>query len=154
MVSSDYFHWWNHLPLSHLPSIISSVKVMTIEKRQQLRHPDSPQLSALLGGGGDIQCIRKVFTVLNFFHILLCYSLIPKSNKFIIFLKNLQTIPHTNKVKEVCLNSLQIYEKEKKSHVHKYSQPLPWHSKLSSSAFCLHRSSLRCFYNLIGVHLW
>jgi len=32
-----------------------------------------------------IQSIRKVFTVLQFFHILLCYSLIPKWIKFIIF---------------------------------------------------------------------
>ncbi len=48
-----------------------------------------------------IQCIRKVFTALHFFHILLCYSLIPKLIKLIIFLKILQTIPHNDNVKEV-----------------------------------------------------
>ena len=44
--------------------------------------------------------------------------------------------------------------KKKKSHVHKYSHPLLWYSKLSWGASCLHWSSLRCFYNLIGVCLW
>ncbi len=39
-----------------------------------------------------LQCIWKIFTALNFFHILLCYSLIPKFIKFIIFLKKLKTI--------------------------------------------------------------
>ncbi len=57
------------------------------------------------------------------------YSLIPKWIKFIISLKILQTIPHNDKVKEICLKSLQIYKnkkmgKKKKSHAHKYSQPL------------------------------
>ncbi len=49
----------------------------------------------------NIQCIRKVFTALHFFHILLCYSLIPKFIKFIIFLKIIQTIPHNDNMKEV-----------------------------------------------------
>ena len=40
------------------------------------------------------------------------------------------------------------------SHVHKYSHPLLWHWKLSSSASRFHWSSLKCFCNLIGVHLW
>ena len=35
-----------------------------------------------------IQCIRKVFTALqNFFHMLLCYSRIPKLIIFIFFVK-------------------------------------------------------------------
>ncbi len=55
------------------------------------------------------QCIQKVFTVLHFFNILLCYKLIPKWIKFIIFLKILQTMPHNDNMKEVCLKSLQIY---------------------------------------------
>ncbi len=40
-------------------------------------------------------------------------------------LEILQTIPHNDNVKEVCLKSLQIYKKRRKekSHVHKYSQP-------------------------------
>ncbi len=63
------------------------------------------------------QCIRKVFT-LYFFHISLCYSLIPKWIKFIIFLKILQTIPHNDNVKELCLKSLQIYKKKKNNHMY------------------------------------
>ncbi len=46
-----------------------------------------------------IHCIRKVFTVLHFFHILLCYCLIPKWIKFIILLKILQTITHNDNIK-------------------------------------------------------
>ncbi len=37
----------------------------------------------------------------SLFHILLCYSLIPKLIKFIIFLKILQIIPHNDNVKAV-----------------------------------------------------
>ena len=63
-----------------------------------------------------IQCIRKVFTALHFFHILLCYSLIPKWIKkiyIIIFflLEILHTIPHNDNVKkvfEILANLLQI----------------------------------------------
>ena len=58
-----------------------------------------------------IQCIRKVFTALNFFHILLCYSLIPKWIKF--FLKILHTTPH-NDMKNIFLRFLQIYFKKLK----------------------------------------
>lgn len=43
---------------------------------------------------GNIQCIQKVFTALQFFHILLCYSLIPKWNHLIFFLKILHTAMH------------------------------------------------------------
>ncbi len=70
-----------------------------------------------------IQCIRKVFTALHFFHMLLCYSLIPKCIKFIIFLKILQTIPHNDNVKEDCLKSLQIYKKNKikKNHIYRFT---------------------------------
>lgn len=35
-----------------------------------------------------IQCIRKVFTALYFFHILLCYRLNPKWNKFLFSPQN------------------------------------------------------------------
>ncbi len=63
------------------------------------------------------QCMQKVFTALHSFQIL-------------FFLNILQTIPHNDKVKEVCCN----VKKRKKSDVHKYSQPLPWHSELSSGA--------------------
>ncbi len=45
----------------------------------------------------------------SLFHILLCYSLIPKLIIFIIFLEFLQTIPHNDNVQEVCLKSLQMY---------------------------------------------
>ena len=44
--------------------------------------------------------------------------------------------------------------KTETSYLHKYSDPLLWDSKLSSGASCFHWSSLRCFYNLIWVHLW
>ena len=43
---------------------------------------------------------RQVFTALHFFHILLCYSLIPKWIKLIFFLKILHTIPHNDNVKK------------------------------------------------------
>ena len=47
--------------------------------------------------GGDIQCIRKVFRPLDFFYILLRYSLL----KLITFfpLIDLHTIPHNDKAK-------------------------------------------------------
>ena len=47
-----------------------------------------------------------------------------------------------------------INKKTEIPYLHKYTDPLLWDSKLSSGASCIHRSSLRCFYNLIGVHLW
>ena len=56
-----------------------------------------------------VQCIRKVFTVLHFFHILLCYSLIPKWNKFIFFLKILHRTPHNDNMKKVFFKCLHIY---------------------------------------------
>jgi len=55
-----------------------------------------------------IQCIRKVFTALHFFHILLCNSLIPKWIKFIIFLNILHTTTHKDKVKTDFCKFLQI----------------------------------------------
>ncbi len=60
-----------------------------------------------------VQCIRKVFTALHFFHILLCYRLL-------IFLRILQTIPHNDNEKSlfekkrkdlaVCLGSLSCWK--------------------------------------------
>ncbi len=50
-----------------------------------------------------------VFTALNYVHMLLYYSLIPKCIKLINFLKILQTIFHNNNMKGVCLNSWQMY---------------------------------------------
>ena len=44
--------------------------------------------------GLKLQCIWKVFTALHFFHISLCYSLIPKWIQFIFFLTILHTIPN------------------------------------------------------------
>ena len=73
-----------------------------------------------------IQCIRKVFTALHFFHILLCYSIFPKWNKFFFFPQNSTTTPHNDNMKsffEMLAHLLKI-KKAKKSHVHKYSQPL------------------------------
>ena len=58
------------------------------------------------------------------------------------------------KVLGIFCKAIKIKSLQKESHVHKYLQPLPWHSKLSSGASCFHWSSLRCFYNLIGVYLW
>jgi len=55
-----------------------------------------------------LQCIWKVFTALHFFHILLCYSLIPKWITFIIFLNILHTTTHNDKVKTVFCTFLQI----------------------------------------------
>ena len=48
---------------------------------------------------GHVQCIRKVFTPLDFFHFLLRYSLILKCIKLFVFLFNLHTISHHDKVK-------------------------------------------------------
>ena len=43
----------------------------------------------------------QVCTVLHFFHILLCYSLIPKLNKWFFCLKYLHTTPHNDNMKKV-----------------------------------------------------
>ncbi len=62
----------------------------------------------------SIQCIRKVFKALHFFHIVLSNSLIPKMDYiFFIFLKIIQTTPHNDDMKEVCYKSLLIYENKK-----------------------------------------
>ncbi len=55
---------------------------------------------------------------IHFFHILLCYSLIPKWIKFTIFLKILKTIPHNDNMKEVCLKSWKIDYKKRKNHMY------------------------------------
>uniref|UniRef100_A0A8C7DUJ1 Guanylate cyclase n=1 Tax=Oncorhynchus kisutch TaxID=8019 RepID=A0A8C7DUJ1_ONCKI len=47
--------------------------------------------------GNGIQCIWKVFRPLDFFHILLRYSLILKLIKLVFSLINLHTIPHSDK---------------------------------------------------------
>lgn len=52
----------------------------------------------------NIQCVLKVFTVLHFFHILLCDTLIPKWIQFKFFIKFLNIIPHNDNFKP-----LQIY---------------------------------------------
>uniref|UniRef100_A0A8C8CRM9 Guanylate cyclase n=1 Tax=Oncorhynchus tshawytscha TaxID=74940 RepID=A0A8C8CRM9_ONCTS len=49
--------------------------------------------------GNGIHCIWKVFSPLDFFHILLRYSLILKWIKLFFSLINLHTIPHSDKVK-------------------------------------------------------
>jgi len=56
-----------------------------------------------------IQYIWKVFTALHFLHMLLCYSLIPKWIKFIIFLNILHTTTHNDKVKTVFCKFVHIY---------------------------------------------
>ena len=48
-----------------------------------------------------LQCIRKVFRPLDFFHILLLYSLILQWIKKSFPLINLHTIPHNDKGKKV-----------------------------------------------------
>jgi len=56
-----------------------------------------------------IQCLRKVFIAIHFFHILLHYSLILKLIKLIIFLKILQTIPNNERsFFEIFANLLKI----------------------------------------------
>ena len=62
----------------------------------------------------SIQCIRKVFRPLDFFHILLRYSLILKYIQLLFFLVYLHTIPHNDKVKTGCYNFLYICYKYKK----------------------------------------
>lgn len=63
----------------------------------------------------------------NFFHIILCYSLIAKWNKFIYFLKILNTLPYNENVEKKRFWNCSKFIKNKKpekSHGHKYSQPL------------------------------
>jgi hypothetical protein len=48
-----------------------------------------------------VQCLQKVFTPLDFFHILLCYSLNVKCIKWRCFFTGLHTTPHHVKV-ELC----------------------------------------------------
>lgn len=55
------------------------------------------------------------------------------------FLKILHTMHHNDTWKSCILRFLQKKTKQflaKKWHVHKYSQPLPWSSNLSSGAYC------------------
>jgi hypothetical protein len=94
----------------------------------------------------SLLCIRKVFRLLDFLHILLRYSLILKLIKWIQILIDLHTIANNDNAKQVfsCITN----------DWHKYSDPLLWDLKLSSGASCFHWSSMRCYYNLIGVHLW
>ena len=76
----------------------------------------------------------KVFRPLDFFHILLRYSLILK------WIAYTQSTHNTRSWQ--CI--LQMYSKWKKteiSYLHKYSDPLLWDSKLSSGASCFHWSS-------------
>ena len=61
--------------------------------------------------------------------------------------------PRMTKQKHVFEKCLQKI-KTKIPYLCKYSDPFLWDSKLSSGASCFHWSSLRSFYNLIGVHLW
>ncbi len=72
-----------------------------------------------------LQCIQKVFTVLHFFYILLCYSLIAKWIKLIIFLNSTNNTPYWQREKFVWNLCKFNKNKNEKSHVHKYSQPLP-----------------------------
>lgn len=59
-----------------------------------------------------IQCMQKVDRPLEFFQMLLRYRLILKWIKSNIFLNNLNTIPHNDKVKTVFLFFyLQMYYK-------------------------------------------
>ncbi len=64
----------------------------------------------------------QCFTFSTFCYVTALFQM----DQIIIFLRILQTIPHNDNVKEVCLKSLQMYflKNKKKSHVHKYSQPL------------------------------
>ena len=73
-----------------------------------------------------LQCIQKVFTALHFFHILLCYSLIPKWNTFVLFFSqnSTNTTHHNDNMKKFFLNVCKFIKNKKKSHVHNYSQPL------------------------------
>ena len=61
----------------------------------------------------DIQCLQKVFTPLDFCHILLCYSLNLKWIKFNFFVADLHKITHNDKVKTCFEKFLQINVKLK-----------------------------------------
>jgi hypothetical protein len=86
---------------------------------------------------------------------LLGYSLILKWIKNNFFTSSIHNTPIMTKRKQVFRNCCKCIKKQKNiPYLHKDSDPLLWDSKLSSGASCFQWSSLRCFYNLIGVHLW
>jgi hypothetical protein len=90
-----------------------------------------------------IQRVRKVLRPLDFSHILLQpYS---KCVKIYILSAIYTQYPIMTKRTQVFRNVCKRV---------KNSDPLLGDSKLNSGASSFHWSSLRCFYNLIGVHLW
>jgi len=89
---------------------------------------------------GLVKCIWKVFAVLHFFHILLCYSLIPKWIKFLIFLKLTMTT-WTKFVWNVCK-----FIKYKKWRNHMY---------ISIHSLCsILRSTVGTNYSLKSFWVW
>ena len=67
----------------------------------------------------SIQCLRKVFRPLDFFHIMLRYRLILKLIKLFFPHINLHTLPHNDKAK----TGFEIQPSEI-LHLHKFSDPL------------------------------
>lgn len=92
-----------------------------------------------------LPCIRKVFTELHFFHILICH------------LKSLHTIPHNDKVKETFAWNSWIFIKTKREKHDMYRRIGSLCSILCWSIFGSNHSSLRlerCTAVLITLQRW
>ncbi len=77
-----------------------------------------------------LQCIRKVFTALHFFPTF-CHVTALFQNRLnsLFFTKFYKQYPITTTWMKFVWNLCKFIKKKKRK---KYSQPLPWHSKLSS----------------------
>ena len=87
---------------------------------------DELSFSCLVSSLVNIQCIRKVFRPLQFFHILLRYSLILNGLKQLESSSICTQYPIMTKQKQVFRHFCTFDKKSKTeiSHLHKYSDPL------------------------------
>ena len=104
------------------------------------QEPHDTILSRYLGADTIFIVILTILYVLRFDTVMLLWFDVPK------ILLTIKCIWKVFRSLDFCpiLNT----------YLHTYLDPLLWYSKLSSGASCFHWSSLRFFYNLIGVHLW
>ncbi len=102
-----------------------------------------------------IQWVRKVFRPPYIFHSLLYCSHLLKSFKFIFFLINVHTAPHTDRKTQNCWHFCRFIKKEKlKYHMVLSIQTLCCDTHIfNSGAVHFFWSSLRWFYTFIWVQL-
>ncbi|MBN3296790.1 ZBED5 protein, partial [Amia calva] len=91
-MSHEDFMFCKPLPPRTIQGSIFLMKLFELHSEvQMLLHDQKSPLASLfddpvwqvqLAYLADIQCIWKVFTALHFFHILLCYSIIPKLKQY------------------------------------------------------------------------